>query len=127
MEHEPATCTIAGIQRWSQSSRTCALYACVLTASADGPREMASTGILGQLPPLRRSSSKRKGEGLHDLPCRLRLDHDHLAEDLPLACLRGGLRACLDLDEPRDCEDAGLDNLLRNDFRKAIDDLCRHL
>merc|ERR1711904_17156 len=49
------------------------------------------------------------GEGLDHLLCWLSLDHDHLAEDFPLAGLGGGLHPRLDPAQARESENAGLD------------------
>merc|ERR1712048_886795 len=54
-------------------------------------------------------------ESLHDLPCGLCLHHHHLAEDLPLASLRGRLRARLQPAQARDGEHARLPDLLSRD------------
>merc|ERR1719420_1836394 len=62
-------------------------------------------------------------ESLHDLPRRLCLYHHHLAEDLPLTRLRGGLSPRLQTAQSREGEHARLRALLRGDLREAVDDL----
>merc|ERR1712019_144276 len=55
-------------------------------------------------------------ESLHDLPRGLCLHHHDLAEDLPLASLRGRLRPGLQPAQAREGEDARLADLLRRDL-----------
>merc|ERR1719172_461497 len=50
-------------------------------------------------------------ESLHDLPCGLCLHHDHLAEDLPLASLSGGLGPGLQPAQAGEGEQARLPDL----------------
>merc|ERR1711909_81973 len=50
-------------------------------------------------------------ESLHDLPRGLCLHHHYLAEDLPLASLRGRLRPELKPAQAREGEQARLDDL----------------
>merc|ERR1740121_2361786 len=66
------------------------------------------------------------GEGLDHLLRGLSFDHDHLAEDFPLAGLRGGLHPRLDPAQARESEDASLDHFLRRDITKAADELRAH-
>merc|ERR1712060_69164 len=65
-------------------------------------------------------------ESLNDLPCGLCLHHHHLAEDLPLASLRGGLRPGLRPAQAREGEDARLADLLRRDLGQTINELRAH-
>merc|ERR1719263_1128516 len=51
-------------------------------------------------------------ESLNDLPRGLCLHHHHLAEDLPLASLRGGLRPGLQPAQAREGEQSRLPDLL---------------
>merc|ERR1711998_579897 len=100
---------------------------CLLTASADGPREMASASIVGQLHSSYAALQSGHGEGLHDRLRGLRLYHDNLSEDLPLACPGGGLGTSLNPHKTWDCEDAGLAHLFGRDLRDRLDDLCCRL
>merc|ERR550537_1094638 len=65
-------------------------------------------------------------ESLHDLPRGLGLHHHDLAEDLPLASLRGGLRPGLQPAQAREGEDARLADLLRSDLGQAVNKLGAH-
>merc|ERR1719203_2017772 len=65
-------------------------------------------------------------ESLHDLPCGLCLHHHHLAEDLPLASLRGGLCPGLQPAQAGEGEQARLTDLLRRDLGQAVDELRAH-
>merc|ERR1719168_587208 len=64
-----------------------------------------------------------RGECLHDLLRRLRLHHHYLAEDLPLAGLRRGLRPGLEAAQARKGEDAGLLHLGRGDRCETVQHL----
>merc|ERR1719277_8770 len=63
------------------------------------------------------------GESLHDLPRGLCLHHHDLAEDLPLASLRGRRRPGLQPAQSWDGEQARLADLLRCDLRQAVNEL----
>merc|ERR1719428_1935547 len=65
-------------------------------------------------------------ESLHDLPRGLGLHHHHLAEDLPLASLRGGLRPDLQPAQAGEGEQARLPDLLRRDLGQAVNELRAH-
>merc|ERR550537_1316191 len=65
-------------------------------------------------------------ESLHDLPRGLCLHHHDLAEDLPLASLRGRLRPELKPAQAWEGEEARLDDLLRRDLGQAVNDLRAH-
>merc|ERR550537_1412572 len=65
-------------------------------------------------------------ESLHDLPRGLCLHHHYLAEDLPLASLRGRLRPDLQPAQARKGEDARLADFLRRDLGQAVDELRAH-
>merc|ERR1712217_694161 len=65
-------------------------------------------------------------ESLHDLPCGLCLHHHHLAEDLPLASLRGGLGPGLQPAQAGEREHARLPDLLRRDLGQAVNELRAH-
>merc|ERR1712137_781858 len=65
-------------------------------------------------------------ESLHDLPRGLGLHHHDLAEDLPLASLRGGLRPGLQPAQAWEGEDARLPDLLCRDLGQAVNDLRAH-
>merc|ERR1712014_252460 len=65
-------------------------------------------------------------ERLHDLPRGLGLHHHYLAEDLPLASLRGRLRPGLQPAQAREGEDARLADLLRRDLGQAVNELRAH-
>merc|ERR1719254_197731 len=65
-------------------------------------------------------------ESLHDLPRGLRLHHHHLAEDLPLASLRGGLGPGLQPAQAGEGEQARLPDLLRRNLGQAVDELRAH-
>merc|ERR1712187_602372 len=102
------------------------------------PTRSGATGLLSYMSPtaevmlaplapcsdalLQRSSR----EGLHDLPRGLGLHHHYLAEDLPLAGLRGRLRPGLQPAQAREGEDARLADLLRRDLGQAVNDLRAH-
>merc|ERR1719221_492844 len=79
-----------------------------------------SSGTWSVLAPLARCSDALlqggRRESLHDLPRGLCLHHHHLAEDLPLTRLRGGLGPCLQTAQSRDGEEARLHDLLRGDL-----------
>merc|ERR1719420_397721 len=62
-------------------------------------------------------------ESLHDLPRGLRLHHHHLAEDLPLASLRGRLHPGLQPAQAREGEEARLADFLRRDLGQAVNEL----
>merc|ERR1711979_148545 len=62
-------------------------------------------------------------ESLHDRPSRLCLHHHYLAEDLPLASLRGRLRPELKPAQAREGKDTCLDDLLRRDLGQAVNEL----
>merc|ERR1719343_451208 len=68
-------------------------------------------------------------ESLHDLPRGLCLHHHHLAEDLPLASLRGRLHPGLDPAQARECEEARLADFRCRDLGQAVNELraCRLL
>merc|ERR1712048_528657 len=65
-------------------------------------------------------------ESLHDPARGLCLHHHHLAKDLPLASLRGGLRPGLQPDQAWDGEQARLPNLRRRDLGQAVNGLRAH-
>merc|ERR1719277_2406455 len=62
-------------------------------------------------------------ESLHDLPRGLCLHHHDLAEDLPLASLRGGLCPGLQPAQAGEREHARLPDLLRCDLGQAVNEL----
>merc|ERR1711862_998234 len=65
-------------------------------------------------------------ESLHDLPRGLCLHHHYLAEDLPIASLRGGLRPGLQPAQAWEGEEARLPDLLRRDLGQAVNELRAH-
>merc|ERR1712014_32831 len=65
-------------------------------------------------------------ESLHNLARRLCLHHHHLAEDLPLASLRGRLRPGLQPAQSWDGEQARLPDLLRCNLSQAVNELRGH-
>merc|ERR1712039_410108 len=65
-------------------------------------------------------------ESLNDLPRGLCLHHHHLAEDLPLASLRGGLRPGLQPAQAREREQARLPDLRSRDLGQADNELRAH-
>merc|ERR1712083_972538 len=101
-------------------------------------RSSATTGVLSymspsaeiMLAPLARSSDALlqggSRESLHYLARGLGLHHHHLAEDLPLASLRGRLCPGLQPAQARDGEQARLPDLLRRDLGQAVDELRAH-
>merc|ERR1712032_612962 len=68
----------------------------------------------------------RNGERLHNLLRGLGLDNGHLAEDLPLAGLGGGLHAGLDAAQAGEGEDACLLHLGSADLSELVEDLGGH-
>merc|ERR1712083_869561 len=62
-------------------------------------------------------------ESLHDLPRGLCLHHHHLAKDLPLASLGGGLGPGLQPAQAWEGEQARLPHLLRRDLGQAVNEL----
>merc|ERR1719230_2448101 len=65
-------------------------------------------------------------ESLNDLPRGLGLHHHHLAEDLPLASLRGGFRPGLQPAQAREGEHTRLPDLLSRDLGQAVNELRAH-
>merc|ERR1711879_564253 len=65
-------------------------------------------------------------ESLNDLPRGLCLHHHHLAEDLPLASLRGRLGPGLQPAQAGEGEQARLADFLRRDLGQAVNDLRAH-
>merc|ERR550537_1821954 len=65
-------------------------------------------------------------ESLHDLPRGLCLHHHDLAEDLPLASLRGRLGPGLQPAQAGEGEQARLSDLLRRDLGQGINELRAH-
>merc|ERR1719476_282596 len=65
-------------------------------------------------------------ERLHDLPGWLRLHHDHLAENLPLPSLGGGLHARLDPAQTRECEKASALYFFRANLCNAAQHFRNH-
>merc|ERR1719168_38310 len=65
-------------------------------------------------------------ESLHDLPRGLCLYHHHLAEDLPLASLGGGLGPGLQPAQAGEGEHARLPDLLSRDLGQAVNELRAH-
>merc|ERR1712151_51171 len=110
----------------------------LLTTSAECPREvaqletwsyMSSITEIMSAPRAQRSDALLQGgrrESLHDLARGLCLHHHHLAKDLPLASLRGGLRPGLQPDQAWDGEQARLPNLRRRDLGQAVNGLRAH-
>merc|ERR1712203_1213403 len=102
------------------------------------PTRSGATGVLSYMSPLAEvmstplapcSDALLQGssrESLHDLPCGLCLHHHYLAEDLPLASLRGRLRPGLQPAQAREGEEARLAHLLRRDLGQAVHDLRAH-
>merc|ERR1712039_462233 len=102
------------------------------------PTRSSATGVLSYMSPIAEIMlaplapcsdallQGRSRESLHDLPCGLGLHHHHLAEDLPLASLRGGLCPKLEPAQAGEGEQARLPNLLRHDLGQAVNDLRAH-
>merc|ERR1719191_272272 len=87
---------------------------------------MSSIAELMSAPLAQRSDALLQGsrrESLHNLACGLCLHHHHLAKDLPLASLRGGLRPGLQPAQAWDGEQARLPDLLRRDLGQAVNEL----
>merc|ERR1711979_86708 len=102
------------------------------------PTRSSATRVLSYMSPMAeimlaplapRSDALLQGssrESLHDLPRGLCLHHHHLAEDLPLASLRGRLRPGLQPAQAREGEEARLADLLRRDLGQAVNELRAH-
>merc|ERR1712203_696503 len=102
------------------------------------PTRSGATGVLSYMSPMAEimlaplapcSDALLQGssrESLHDLPSGLGLHHHYLAEDLPLASLRGRLRPELKPAQAREGKDTCLDDLLRRDLGQAVNELRAH-
>merc|ERR1712066_1040783 len=98
------------------------------------PTRSSATGVLSYMSPMPESmlaplapcsDALLQGgsrESLHDLPRGLGLHHHHLAEDLLLASLRGGLGPDLKSAQAGEGEQARLSDLLRHDLGQAVND-----
>merc|ERR1712066_357465 len=102
------------------------------------PTRSSATGGLSYMSPMAeivlaplapRSDALLQGgsrESLHDLPRGLCLHHHHLAEDLPLASLGGGLGPGLQPAQAWEGEHARPPHLLRRDLGQAVNELRAH-